>query len=85
MAVRAACSRLPLTCAVANDRSGAGAKPLRTLGEYLGLLHPDDDARRQAGRSRYARGLPVARRLDEDIDDLRARVAELERRLDQQL
>jgi len=56
----------------------------RRLGQYLGLLDEDEDQPRRGNRksSRYNRGQLASSRLDEDIDELRARLEALERRLD---
>jgi hypothetical protein len=51
---------------------------LRRAMVFLGLaVEPGAEA----GSSRYSTGTSVSRRLDEDLDELRARVEELERRL----
>jgi hypothetical protein len=59
----------------------------QTIGRRLSLLY-QVDGQPKAGpgkghqaKSRYDRGLLTSRRLDEDIDDLRARIAALEQRL----
>src|SRR3712207_5785375 len=57
---------------------GGDARGLRTLAVYFGLA--EDPAGRTFGRSRYGQ---TSARLDRDIDELRARIAELERRLGQ--
>jgi len=53
------------------------------LGQYLALVYADDGRpqRGQARRSRYDRDPFVSPRLNEDVDDLRARLEALERRL----
>lgn len=49
---------------------------------FLGLAYdPAAEPRGARGLSRYSVGTLVSRRLDEDLDELRARVEELERRL----
>jgi hypothetical protein len=55
----------------------------RRVGQYLGLVYADDGRPQQLGhrRSRYDCGPLGSPRLDEDIDDLRARLDDLERRL----
>ncbi len=55
----------------------------RRLGQYLELLYAEDviPVAIHLRRSRYNRGPLVSPRLDEDIDELRARLADLERRL----
>lgn len=57
--------------------------PWRRLGQYLGLIYADEGQPRSdvKRRSRYDRRPFVSPRLDEDIDELRSRLAELERRL----
>jgi hypothetical protein len=59
----------------------------QAIGRRLGLFY-QVGGQPQAGpgkgpqaKSRYDRGLLNSRRLDEDIDDLRARIAALEQRL----
>jgi hypothetical protein len=59
----------------------------QTLGRRLGALYQVDGQPNRApgkgpgAKSRYDRGFLTSRRLDEDIDDLRARIVALERRL----
>jgi len=54
----------------------------RRLGQFLGLIYADDGQPRQptSRRSRYG-GPVVSPRLDEDVDELRARIDALEQRL----
>ena len=52
--------------------------PLRRAMVFLGLAVEPGVER---DTSRYGAGTSVSRRLDEDLDELRARVEELERRL----
>jgi hypothetical protein len=56
----------------------------RRLGQKLGLIYAEHGQPSEAAprKSRYDRGLFVSPRLDEDVDALLQRVAELERRLD---
>jgi hypothetical protein len=50
--------------------------------DRLGLTNPPDGSPQQPGLRRSRYGFYVSRRLDEDLEDLRARIAELERRLE---
>jgi len=52
----------------------------RRAGQYIGLLYANDGQPEQPGHRRSRYGLRVSPRLDEDIDDLRARLDDLERR-----
>jgi hypothetical protein len=62
------------------QRPGGHTRLLRVM-QYLGLAD-DTGGPRGRGLSRYWTGRGVSRRLDEDLDDLRRRVAELEARRD---
>ncbi|MEW1956987.1 hypothetical protein [Kineococcus sp. NPDC059986] len=62
------------------ERPGGHTRLLRVM-QYLGLAD-DVGGARGPGLSRYWTGRGVSRRLDEDLDDLRRRVAELEARRD---
>ncbi len=55
---------------------------MRKAGQYLGLVYADGESVRGARESRYSRGRPATSpRLDDDIDDLRAELAALTRRV----
>lgn len=55
---------------------------LQRVMQYLGLTYASGGAPlRRRGPSRYGAARSVSVRLDEDIDALRARIEELERRL----
>lgn len=62
----------------------ADASALERVLRYLGLAAAPGGRPLRSGRgpSRYAVGTSVTQRLDEDVDDLRARLDALERRLD---
>lgn len=72
-------NRLPI---FAHMESGE-RQELRGLGQRLGLLYQDGGQPGASAprRSRYVRGTSVSPRLDEDIDELLARVVALEDQL----
>ena len=79
-----ACKRQ--TGAVTDD--GAAQVPARTswgrrLAQRLGVVYREGGEPRPGGpaRSRYDRGLQVSPRLDQDVDELRARLEAIEARL----
>lgn len=51
---------------------------LTRLGQRLGLVYPEDGSPARDGQRRSRYGLYVSRRLDQDLDDLRARLSALE-------
>ena len=59
------------------------ASPARRIGQRLGFIYADggQPSAGGPGRSRYDRGPFVSPRLDEDLDALTQRVADLERLL----
>ena len=71
---------MPLTASKINAMPADEPKHSRftALAQYLGLAHGPAGRSAQRGFSRYGR-MP-GKRLDEDIDDLRARIAALEAR-----
>ena len=52
---------------------------LQRLGRRLGLLHDSDGAPTPGGPKRSRYGVYVSPRVDQDIDELRRRLAALER------
>lgn len=59
------------------------SSPVRRLGQFLGLIYADEGEPRSGSsrRSRYERGPFVSPRLDQDVDDILARLSEVERKL----
>ncbi|WP_380174350.1 hypothetical protein ACFEMC_05540 [Kineococcus sp. DHX-1] len=63
-----------------DDQAGQRTAGLRRVMQYLGLSYAPGGEPRKRGPSRYWAGRSVSRRLDEDLDELRRRVDDLERR-----
>jgi hypothetical protein len=72
----------PYHSPVAQGRNSA----FRRLSTLLGLTYAPgaEPSANAPSKSRYRRGFEVSPRLDEDLDDLRRRVAALEQRLDRE-